>query len=216
MFSKTSSSSSSSSRSRGSVYCSSSASSSSSSPVTTDDLDKLKVPELRERLAVRNLKVSGKKQELIARLRGGGEGGGEERETRSSGSISNEEEEEENNNNNNNINNGESTSDSSDSNSSSSSSGSKQLQQQQEQQQQPAVAFKRNVMNGKASPASFATEDLRLELDIAKDREDGKGFTGLEITWLGTSSGAPTFSSCLLYTSPSPRDLSTSRMPSSA
>ena len=49
-------------------------------------------------------------------------------------------------------------------------------------------------MNGKASPASFATEDLRLELDIAKDREDGKGFTGLEITWLGTSSGAPTFS----------------------
>ena len=39
-------------------------------------------------------------------------------------------------------------------------------------------------MNGKASPASFATEDLRLELDIAKDREDGKGFTGLEITWL--------------------------------
>jgi len=197
LFSKTSSSSSS-SRSRGSVYCSSSASSSSSSsPVTTDDLDKLKVPELRERLAARNLKVSGKKQELIARLRGGGGGGEEEeRETRSSGSISNEEEKEENNNNNNNnnINNGESTSDSSNSSSSSSSSGSKQLQQQQEQQQQPAVAFKRNVMNGKASPASFATEDLRLELDIAKDREDGKGFTGLEITWLGTSSGAPTFS----------------------
>ena len=155
------------------------------------------MPELRERLAARNLKVSGKKQELIARLRGGGGGGGgeEERETRSSGSISNEEEEEENNNNN--SNNKESTSDSSNSSSSSSSSGSKQLQQQQEQQQQqqqPAVAFKRNVMNGKASPASFATEDLRLELDIAKDREDGKGFTGLEITWLGTSSGAPTFS----------------------
>ena len=91
LFSKTSSSSSS-SRSRGSVYrsstASSSSSSSSSSPVTTDDLDKLKVPELRERLAVRNLKVSGKKQELIARLRGE-----EERETRSSGSISNDEEE---------------------------------------------------------------------------------------------------------------------------
>ena len=38
-------------------------------------------------------------------------------------------------------------------------------------------------MNGKAPPPR-RTEDLRLELDIAKDREDGKGFTGLEITWL--------------------------------
>ena len=33
---------------------------------------------------------------------------------------------------------------------------------------------------------------------------------------IASTIAVPTFSSCLLYTSPSPRDLSTSRMPSSA
>ena len=139
-----------------------------------EKLEKLKVSELRERLAKRKLKVSGKKQELIARLLR------EEEEL----DLSEE---------------GKEAVDSVP-------SPPKQQHQQQQQQQQPSekatansannngVVIKRNVMNGKASPASFATEDLRLELDIAKDREDGKGFTGLEITWLGTSSGAPTFS----------------------
>jgi len=50
------------------------------------------------------------------------------------------------------------------------------------------------VMQVRTTSASFASEDLRKELDRAKDREDGKNYTGLEITWLGTSSGAPTFS----------------------
>ena len=141
-----------------------------------EKLEKLKVSELRERLAKRKLKVSGKKQELIARLLR------EEEEL----DLSEE---------------GKEAVDSVPS-----PPKQQHQQQQQQEQQQPAekatansannngVVIKRNVMNGKASPASFATEDLRLELDIAKDREDGKGFTGLEITWLGTSSGAPTFS----------------------
>ena len=34
--------------------------------------------------------------------------------------------------------------------------------------------------------------------------------------WEGANGKLPIFNSCLLYTSPSPRDLSTSRMPSSA
>ena len=37
---------------------------------------------------------------------------------------------------------------------------------------------------------------------------------GIDI--IGLSLGEPDFNTCLLYTSPSPRDLSTSRMPSSA
>ena len=137
-----------------------------------EKLEKLKVSELRERLAKRKLKVSGKKQELIARLLREEELDLSEEGKEAVDSVP--------------------------------SPPKQQHQQQQQQQQQPAekansannngVVIKRNVMNGKASPASFATEDLRLELDIAKDREDGKGFTGLEITWLGTSSGAPTFS----------------------
>ena len=137
-----------------------------------EKLEKLKVSELRERLAVRKLKVSGKKQELIARLLREEELDLSEEGKEAVDSVP---------------------------------SPPKQQHQQQQQQQQPVEkatannannngVIKRNVMNGKASPASFATEDLRLELDIAKDREDGKGFTGLEITWLGTSSGAPTFS----------------------
>jgi len=139
-----------------------------------EKLEKLKVSELRERLAVRKLKVSGKKQELIARLL---------REEELDLSEEGKEVLPRNNN----------------SPESSSSFDSVPSPPKQQQHQQQAAAnnngvIKRNVMNGKASPASFATEDLRLELDIAKDREDGKGFTGLEITWLGTSSGAPTFS----------------------
>ena len=37
-----------------------------------------------------------------------------------------------------------------------------------------------------------------------------------EILIISTPQDLPNFKSCLLYTSPSPRDLSTSRMPSSA
>ena len=46
-----------------------------------------------------------------------------------------------------------------------------------------------------------------LQLDIAE---------GEFITMLGPSGSGKTTCFCLLYTSPSPRDLSTSRMPSSA
>ena len=38
--------------------------------------------------------------------------------------------------------------------------------------------------------------------------------TGTSISWITPFDGS--YNSCLLYTSPSPRDLSTSRMPSSA
>ena len=60
-------------------------------------------------------------------------------------------------------------------------------------------------------------------LTIAKALEDAK----CDITWIGTKGGIEEklvpkanikieYITCLLYTSPSPRDLSTSRMPSSA
>ena len=42
------------------------------------------------------------------------------------------------------------------------------------------------------------------------------GITGVEIDDIYIGNGASELISCLLYTSPSPRDLSTSRMPSSA
>ena len=46
---------------------------------------------------------------------------------------------------------------------------------------------------------------------IADMQEEGAGFAGFA-AWLDFTPAHP----CLLYTSPSPRDLSTSRMPSSA
>ena len=53
---------------------------------------------------------------------------------------------------------------------------------------------------------SVAEESLRL--DLTQELKKGNFLIGLK-QYLGTKS-------CLLYTSPSPRDLSTSRMPSSA
>ena len=189
------------------VSCSSSSSSSSSSVSSSSSapvpLDALKVAELRARLAQRRLKVSGKKAELIERLRdalakeeeaedGKGKGLPEHHHHHHHRTRSKSDE--------------KSRSDDTKNPPPSSSAFSSSspppppppaaAAAAKHQHQHPALGgfTKRNVMNGKASPASFATDDLRLELDIAKDREDGKGFTGLEITWLGTSSGAPTFS----------------------
>ena len=54
-----------------------------------------------------------------------------------------------------------------------------------------------------AMPLAFATWSALLNNFVI----EAASFTGVEIGWLQT---------CLLYTSPSPRDLSTSRMPSSA
>ena len=189
------------------VSCSSSSSSSSSSVSSSSSapvpLDALKVAELRARLAQRRLKVSGKKAELIERLRDAlakeeeaedGKGKGlldhhhhHHHRTRSKSDEKSRSDD---------------TKNPPPSSSAFSSSSpppppaAPAAAAAKHQHQHPALGgfTKRNVMNGKASPASFATDDLRLELDIAKDREDGKGFTGLEITWLGTSSGAPTFS----------------------
>ena len=192
------------------VSCSSSSSSSSSSSVSSSSsapvpLDALKVAELRARLAQRRLKVSGKKAELIERLRdalakeeeaedGKGKGLPEHHHHHHHRTRSKSDEKSR----------SDDTKNPPPSSSAFSSSSppppppapAAAAAAAKHQHQHPALGgfTKRNVMNGKASPASFATDDLRLELDIAKDREDGKGFTGLEITWLGTSSGAPTFS----------------------
>ena len=188
------------------VSCSSSSSSSSSSVSSSSSapvpLDALKVAELRARLAQRRLKVSGKKAELIERLRdalakeeeaedGKGKGLPEHHHhhhhrTRSKSDEKSRSDDTKN----------PPPSSSAFSSSSPPPPPAPAAAAAKHQHQHPALGgfTKRNVMNGKASPASFATDDLRLELDIAKDREDGKGFTGLEITWLGTSSGAPTFS----------------------
>ena len=190
------------------VSCSSSSSSSSSSSVSSSSsapvpLDALKVAELRARLAQRRLKVSGKKAELIERLRdalakeeeaedGKGKGLPEHHHHHHHRTRSKSDEKSR----------SDDTKNPPPSSSAFSSSSppppppAPAAAAAKHQHQHPALGgfTKRNVMNGKASPASFATDDLRLELDIAKDREDGKGFTGLEITWLGTSSGAPTFS----------------------
>ena len=189
------------------VSCSSSSSSSSSSVSSSSSapvpLDALKVAELRARLAQRRLKVSGKKAELIERLRdalakeeeaedGKGKGLPEHHHHHHHRTRSKSDEKSR----------SDDTKNPPPSSSAFSSSSppppppAPAAAAAKHQHQHPALGgfTKRNVMNGKASPASFATDDLRLELDIAKDREDGKGFTGLEITWLGTSSGAPTFS----------------------
>ena len=189
------------------VSCSSSSSSSSSSVSSSSSapvpLDALKVTELRARLAQRRLKVSGKKAELIERLRdalakeeeaedGKGKGLPEHHHHHHHRTRSKSDEKSR----------SDDTKNPPPSSSAFSSSSppppppAPAAAAAKHQHQHPALGgfTKRNVMNGKASPASFATDDLRLELDIAKDREDGKGFTGLEITWLGTSSGAPTFS----------------------
>ena len=96
----------------------------------------------------------------------------------------------------------------------------------------------------KSTPPSFACVDLRLEdgngLDVVKELSKNKkesrivmltGYGNLPTAVAAVKAGAIDYiakpvdaddvesallASCLLYTSPSPRDLSTSRMPSSA
>ena len=66
---------------------------------------------------------------------------------------------------------------------------------------------------------SNLSDELELELWVKRDDCTGIGFGGNKVRQLeyyfgvAQREGADT---CLLYTSPSPRDLSTSRMPSSA
>ena len=52
-------------------------------------------------------------------------------------------------------------------------------------------------------------------LETLKNVDEGK-YELLKLSQRATGAKLPSFSACLLYTSPSPRDLSTSRMPSSA
>ena len=70
-------------------------------------------------------------------------------------------------------------------------------------------------------------EEWRAELTpeqyhVTREHGTERAFTGAldkhyeDGTYACVCCGEPLFSSCLLYTSPSPRDLSTSRMPSSA
>ena len=60
-----------------------------------------------------------------------------------------------------------------------------------------------------AAPSGFVSEPLMVPRPGASAEDDG---WVLDLVW----NGARQASDCLLYTSPSPRDLSTSRMPSSA
>ena len=53
--------------------------------------------------------------------------------------------------------------------------------------------------------------------DAVRNRTKGTGSSGIQSEDIGTNPNPNGYTkSCLLYTSPSPRDLSTSRMPSSA
>ena len=63
------------------------------------------------------------------------------------------------------------------------------------------MAYTVNKTNPLALPSTYTVQDavLNTETDLSLV---GKGYAG--------------YGDCLLYTSPSPRDLSTSRMPSSA
>ena len=54
------------------------------------------------------------------------------------------------------------------------------------------------------------TDDKNLDTKQVSDKEAEDAFRTI-LSWMGEDPN-----SCLLYTSPSPRDLSTSRMPSSA
>ena len=69
--------------------------------------------------------------------------------------------------------------------------------------QEDEVTFEVNVSKEKLG----INERLRVDFTMNRDGDDfvAPGFTGFEVLM-----------GCLLYTSPSPRDLSTSRMPSSA
>ena len=61
--------------------------------------------------------------------------------------------------------------------------------------------------------------DMRIPLQVSRDGDTevlGKGRSGTLGSWYPYPALLQQEKSCLLYTSPSPRDLSTSRMPSSA
>ena len=60
----------------------------------------------------------------------------------------------------------------------------------------------------------YYNNTLISTIDIPELPDDGKG--NYVWTWTSTNGGSGSSYDCLLYTSPSPRDLSTSRMPSSA
>ena len=58
--------------------------------------------------------------------------------------------------------------------------------------------------------------DNRKFLNIDEIRRLAKGFSELGVQKIRLTGGEPTVRNCLLYTSPSPRDVEESRMPSSA
>ena len=85
--------------------------------------------------------------------------------------------------------------------------------------QNPGIA----VANGATQPAFGYADAIRervwVEADFDTDQDGVKDRIALDImrpSATATGFKAPVIMDCLLYTSPSPRDLSTSRMPSSA
>ena len=79
------------------------------------------------------------------------------------------------------------------------------------------VAYRSNNVwkedaNGRALPGSFTT-NLQVDRTAIDGNVTGGG---VNATWTTAATRGPGANGCLLYTSPSPRDLSTSRMPSSA
>ena len=63
---------------------------------------------------------------------------------------------------------------------------------------------------------SQANEEDINALSIFSEYVKAKNYDAAFQPWMELRQRSPRFNSCLLYTSPSPRDLSTSRMPSSA
>ena len=71
----------------------------------------------------------------------------------------------------------------------------------------------------KLNPRSFTTMAAQIEEvqgEIAEQFEDMEAHMEAQLRRLGGTANYVKVNACLLYTSPSPRDLSTSRMPSSA
>ena len=66
--------------------------------------------------------------------------------------------------------------------------------------------------------ANFVSSKLKEQKDLVKSfiNEEDKVLKGIDHKLNVITREYARFDSCLLYTSPSPRDLSTSRMPSSA
>ena len=82
----------------------------------------------------------------------------------------------------------------------------------------------KNSHNGNGSTTTFAYQfkilqdsDLQVIIRSSNGTETTKSLsTHYTVTGAGGNSGTVVFTSCLLYTSPSPRDRTRSRMPSSA